>query len=121
MGRRNAWGVSYTVSDSKVEDKPGFRYGNSMGTQKSTEFEASEMMVQYSFFENLVFRRSCTEPSFPMLQTQYSFEYPSSCHNEIQVCLPLYCLKQYMIPPKHSSYPCLSECISIIIPELKVG
>ena len=47
----NGYSVGYTASESSIEKKPGYRYGDSMGAQKSTDFEASEMMVQYNFYE----------------------------------------------------------------------
>lgn len=43
--------VGYTVSESGIEKKPGYRYGDSMGVQKSKDFEASEMMIQYNFYQ----------------------------------------------------------------------
>ena len=43
--------AGYSISESGVEKKPGYRYGDSMGAQKSQDFEASEMMVQYNFYQ----------------------------------------------------------------------
>ena len=36
--------VGYDVSESGVEKKPGYRYGDSMGAEQDDNFEASEMM-----------------------------------------------------------------------------
>lgn len=48
--------VGYTVSESGIEKKPGYRYGDSMGAQKNQDFEASEMMVQYNFYQKQDFK-----------------------------------------------------------------
>ena len=50
----NVGPVGYTVSESTIEKRPGYRYGDSvgMGNRKdsSNDFEASDVMVQYSFY-----------------------------------------------------------------------
>ena len=43
--------VGYSVSESGIEKKPGYRYGDSMGAQKDQGTQASEMMVQYNFYQ----------------------------------------------------------------------
>jgi hypothetical protein len=40
--------VGYTVSESTKANNPGYRYGDSIGKDKDSEYEASEIMVQYS-------------------------------------------------------------------------
>lgn len=47
--------VGYTVSESGVEKKPGYRYGDSMGAVQDEAYEASEMMVQYNFYQKQKF------------------------------------------------------------------
>lgn len=40
--------VGYSVSDSTDANSPGVRYGDSIGKDKDGEYEASEIMIQYS-------------------------------------------------------------------------
>lgn len=49
--------VGYTVAESTKANTPGFRYGDSVGKDKDGEYEASEMLLQYSQYvkENQVF------------------------------------------------------------------
>ena len=42
--------IGYSVSNSTNELKPGFRYGDSVGSSKNSEFESSDVMVQYEEF-----------------------------------------------------------------------
>ena len=43
--------VGYSISESGVEKKPGYRYGDSIGAAQDDDFGASEMMVQYNFYQ----------------------------------------------------------------------
>lgn len=63
--------VGYTVEESGIRKKPGFRYGDTIGAQKSTDFESSEIMVQYNFFKSQQFPTKDPEVTKPdALQTK---------------------------------------------------
>lgn len=44
--------VGYTVTESTKASKPGFRYGDNVGTQKDEYFQASDVMLQYEAYIN---------------------------------------------------------------------
>jgi hypothetical protein len=67
--------VGYDVSESGVESKPGYRYGDSIGTDVSDDFDASEMMVQYNFYQNQEFPSKDPEADKPdVLQTKNALD-----------------------------------------------
>lgn len=57
--------VGYEINESSNELKPGYRYGDSMGAQKSQDFEASEIMVQYNYFRQQKFPTKDPEGTKP--------------------------------------------------------
>ena len=57
--------VGYDVSESGVESKPGYRYGDSVGIDVSDDFDASEMMVQYNFYQKQDFPTKDPEEDKP--------------------------------------------------------
>ena len=67
--------VGYDVSESGVESKPGYRYGDSVGIDVSDDFDASEMMVQYNFYQKQDFPTKDPEEDKPdVLQTKNALE-----------------------------------------------
>jgi len=55
--------VGYTVSVSGDINNPGYRYGDSIGIKKSTEYQASDIMYQYKYYAD-------PAQKFPTKQTQ---------------------------------------------------
>lgn len=67
--------VGTDVSESTVERKPGYRYGDAVGAANSDDFDASEVMYQYKYFVDQKFPSKDPEATKPeVLQTRQSLE-----------------------------------------------
>lgn len=47
--------VGYSVDESTDKNSPGYRYGDAMGVQKSKDYEASDVMIQYKYYTDDAF------------------------------------------------------------------